>query len=131
MAAPPEENHTGMQRLVNAFHYSVNGFRACFKTEEAFRQETYLSVLFIPLGLWIGQGIVEKCLLVGVVFIVLIVELLNTAVERAIDRISYDRHDLSKESKDMGSAAVLSSLLLAGLVWVLIGLPRIYEYVLG
>lgn len=131
MVAPPEANHTGLKRLVNAFHYSMNGFKACFKTEEAFRQETYLALVFIPLGLWVGTTMVEKCLLTGVVFIVLIVELLNTAVERAIDRISFERHTLSKESKDMGSAAVLASLFLAGMVWLFIGIPRIMDVFAG
>lgn len=127
MVAPSENSHKGLKRLVNAFHYSVHGFTACFRTEEAFRQETFLALIFGPLGIWLGQGMVEKSLLVGVVFIVLIVELLNTAVERAIDRISFEKHDLSKDAKDMGSAAVLLSLLFAGFVWLGIGVPRMYE----
>lgn len=120
---------SGFKRLINAAKYSYHGFKVCFTTEEAFRQETYLALIFLPLGLWIGEGLAEKSLLGGVIFIVLIVELLNTAVERAIDRISFERHELSKESKDMGSTAVLASLLLAALIWCLIGVPRLYQMI--
>lgn len=115
MAAPP--NNTGLRRIVNAFWFSMHGFKACFKTEEAFRQEVYLSIIMIPLAFWVGETITEQILLIGSVFLVLTVELLNTAVERAIDRISFEKHELSKESKDMGSAAVFLMLILAGFVW--------------
>lgn len=117
---PKPLNNTGLKRLINAFGFSINGIRATMRTEEAFRQEIYLSIVFIPLGLWLGDTAIEKILLVGTIFIVFIVELLNTAIERAIDRISYDHHELSKESKDMGSAAVLFSLALMALTWILI-----------
>ncbi len=116
MAAPPDNK--GLKRIYNAFFFSMHGFRACFRTEEAFRQETYLALVMIPLGIWIGDGAVERILLVGSVILVMTVELLNTAVERAIDRISFDKHDLSKESKDMGSAAVFLMLVLTGFVWM-------------
>lgn len=109
-----------MKRIIKAFGYSINGFKACFRTEEAFRQEIILVIFLFPLGLWLGDGGVEKSLLVGSLVIVLIVEMLNTAVERAIDRISLDHHPLSGEAKDMGSAAVLLSLILVGIVWALI-----------
>lgn len=114
------KNNRGLKRLYNSFTYSMNGFRACLKTEEAFRQEVWLAIFFIPFGLWLGDTLGEKLLLTGVVFLVLIVELLNTAIERAIDRISFEKHDLSKEAKDMGSAAVLVSVLFAGLTWALL-----------
>lgn len=118
MAAPPD--NTGLKRLYNSLIFSINGLRACYKTEQAFRQEVWLSCFFIPTGLWIGDGMPEKLLLVGAVLLVLIVELLNTAVERAIDRISFEKHNLSKEAKDMGSAAVLITLILAGTIWLLV-----------
>lgn len=115
----PKKN-LGFMRLVNAFKFSMGGLKATFRTEEAFRQEVFLSLVFIPLGFYLGDGAVEKTILVGSVLLVLIVELLNSAVERAIDRISFDRHELSKEAKDMGSAAVLLTLILAGVAWGLI-----------
>ena len=116
----PQKNNKGLRRIINAFFFSLNGYKACFKTEEAFRQEVFFALILIPLGLWLGQGSVEKILLVGSVVFVLIVEILNTAIERAIDRISFEKHDLSKEAKDMGSAAVLLSLILFGFVWGII-----------
>lgn len=117
---PKPLNNTGLKRLFNAFFFSMDGIKATMRTEEAFRQEIYLSIIFIPLGLWLGDTAVEKILLVGSILLVFIVELLNTAVERAIDRISFEHHELSKESKDMGSAAVLFSLILMILTWSLI-----------
>lgn len=117
------ENNKGIRRLINAFFFSLHGFKACFKTEEAFQQEAILAIIMIPLGFILGSTPVEKILLIGSVFIVLIVELLNTAIERAIDRISFEKHELSKEAKDMGSAAVLLSLIFAALCWGLILIP--------
>ena len=116
MTAP--RNHKGFRRLYNALIYSFHGVAACFRTEEAFRQELVLSVVLVPLGFWLGSTMTEKLLLAGSILFVLIVELLNTAIERAIDRISFEKHELSKESKDMGSAAVLFSLALCGMTWV-------------
>ncbi len=110
----------GFKRLFRALIYSLHGIAACFKTEEAFRQELILSAILVPLGLWIGNGAPEKLLLAGSVLLVLIIELLNSAIERAIDRISFDRHELSKEAKDMGSAALLVSLILCGMIWITI-----------
>ncbi len=118
MSAPP--HNKGLKRIVNAFFFSMQGFSACFRTEEAFRQEVYLAIIMVPLGLWLGGDPTEKIILAGSVILVLIVELLNTAVERAIDRISFEKHELSKEAKDMGSAAVLLSLVLCGITWALI-----------
>lgn len=129
--APDPSSHTGFKRLSNATLYSINGFKSCFKTEEAFRLEVYLALILIPFGLWIGEGRIEKALLVITVLLVLIVELLNTAVERAIDRISPEKHLLSKESKDMGSTAVFLSLFLAGITWALIALPRLFQMIFG
>ncbi len=125
MAVPAEEKNTGIRRILNAFKYSMHGFAACFKTEEAFQQEAVLALFMIPGGFWLGETPVEKILLVGTVMIVLMVELLNTGIERAIDRISFEKHELSKDAKDMGSAAVFLSLVMAGLCWVLIAGPKI------
>ena len=115
----PKKN-LGLKRLVNALFFSLHGFKVTFRTEEAFRQEVFASLLLIPLGLYLGQSVGEKTILAGSIILILIVELLNSAVERAIDRISFERHELSREAKDMGSAAVLLTIALAVMAWVLI-----------
>jgi diacylglycerol kinase (ATP) len=114
------QNLVGLPRLKAAFVNSLKGFRAAWVGEEAFRQEVYLLVAALPLGLWLGRGGVEKALLAGSVILVLIVELLNTGIEIVVDRIGFERHELSGRAKDVGSAAVLLSLFLAGLVWLLV-----------
>lgn len=114
------EKRKGLGRIARALIHSLNGFKACFRTEEAFRQEVALATFLLPIGLWLGENAMEKSLLAGSVFIVLIVEMLNTAVERAIDRISLEHHPLSGEAKDIGSSAVLLSLILMGAIWTLI-----------
>ena len=116
----------GIMRIVHAFFYSMHGLRACFRTEEAFRQEAFLAAVFFVLAWFVGETPVEIALLISVIALVLIVELLNTGIERAIDRISFERHELSKEAKDMGSAAVFISLLLFALVWLLIAWPKFF-----
>jgi len=118
------QNLKGFARIYAAFFNSLKGFKAAWLNEEAFRQEAVLFVVAAPLGLWLGQGGVEKALLVGSLLLVLIVELLNTGIEIVVDRISFERHELSGRAKDVGSAAVLSSLVLAGAVWALVLLPR-------
>lgn len=122
----PPENNTGLRRIINAFFFSLNGFHACFRTEEAFRQEIYLTALMVPAAFWIGDTNVEQIVLLGSVVIVLITEMLNTAVERAIDRISMDKHELSKEAKDMGSAAVFMALVFCAFTWLMIGIPKFF-----
>lgn len=124
MSAPPDNK--GLKRIVNAFFFSMHGFKASFKSEEAFRQEVYLSIVMIPAAFWVGETALEQVLLIGSVFLVLTVELLNTAIERAIDRISFEKHELSKDAKDMGSAAVFLMLVFTGFVWALIGLPKLF-----
>ena len=114
----PHKGRTGLDRVVRATGYSMEGLRAAYRHESAFRQEFWLAVVLMPLALWIGQSWVETALLMGSVLIVLIVELLNSAVESAIDRISFDTHDLSKRAKDIGSAAVFLALLLCAGVWL-------------
>ena len=103
--------------MVRATRHSWAGLRAAWLHESAFRQESVLFALLLPMGLWLGQTWLERTLLIGVAALVLIVELLNSAVESAIDRISLEHHELSKRAKDLGSAAVLVSLLLCGGVW--------------
>lgn len=109
-----------IRRLVGALAYSMKGLKACFIHEEAFRVEVALALVLIPLGMILGDDGVEKALLVGSVVIVLIVELLNSAVEAAIDRIGPERSELSGRAKDQGSAAVLVSMLLVATVWALL-----------
>jgi diacylglycerol kinase (ATP) len=107
----------GLSRVLHAFFYSLAGLRAGWR-EPAFRQEAILAILVLPAAWWLGQSWAEVVLLVSVVVAVLVVELLNTAVEAAIDRVGPEWHALSKRAKDMGSAAVLLSLLLCGGVWL-------------
>jgi diacylglycerol kinase (ATP) len=112
-----EPKRKGLSRVWHAFFYSLEGLRAGW-LEPAFRQEAILALLILPGAWWLGQSWVEVVLLIGVVVAVLVVELLNTAVESAIDRVGPEWHALSKRSKDIGSAAVLLSLLLCGGVWL-------------
>ncbi len=110
----------GLQRVINAARYSLDGFAAAWQNEDAFRQEVLLAAVMIPVALLLPVTAVEKILLIGVVLLVLIVELLNSAVEAAIDRDSYEINPLGKRAKDLGSAAVMLSLILAGGTWVAI-----------
>jgi diacylglycerol kinase (ATP) len=112
-------------RVVRAGSYSAQGLWAALRKESAFRQEVILFLLLAPLAGWLGQDAVERILLIGSLAIVLIVELLNSAVEATVDRIGKERHKLSGRAKDMGSAAVLLALLLAVFVWALLLVPRL------
>jgi len=105
---------------MNAFGYSLDGLKAAFKHEAAFRQEVALAVILIPLALYLEQGAVSRALMIGRVFLVLITELINSAIEAVVDRISLERHDLAKRAKDVGSAAVLVALVNLVSVWGLI-----------
>lgn len=111
-------------RVVRALSYSMNGLRAAYKRESAFRQELILAAVLLPLGLWLGRDPVERILLLGSVLGVLIVELLNSAVEATVDRGGKNWDKLAGRAKDMGSAAVLIALLLVGLTWGLIAWDR-------
>lgn len=113
----PQKSRTGLNRVLHAAGYSVAGLRAGWD-EAAFRQEAILAIVLLPLSFWLGRSWVETALLAGSVLIVMIVELLNTGIETAIDRIGPEWHALSKRAKDMGSAAVLLSLLLCGGIWI-------------
>jgi diacylglycerol kinase (ATP) len=112
----PQKGRTGFNRVWHATGYSMAGLRAGWE-EAAFRLEACLSFVLVPVAFWIGRTWVEVALLAGSVLLVMLVELLNTGIEAAIDRISLERHELSKRAKDMGSAAVFLSLLLAGGIW--------------
>ena len=106
-------------RLLRAIRYSYNGLRDAFLNEPAFRQEAALALILIPVAVWLGEDNVERALMIGALFVVLIVELLNSAVEAAIDRIGAEYSDLSRKAKDFGSAAVFLSLALVVVVWAL------------
>jgi len=116
------ENHTvhvkqtGLKRLVLAFGYSVQGFRSGW-SEPAFRQEAMAAFILLPLAWWLGTTWLERAVLAGTVVAVMVVELLNTAMESAVDRVGFELHPLSKKAKDLGSAAVLLSLCFGALVW--------------
>ena len=116
----------GLRRLVKASGYSISGLKAAWREEEAFRMECVLTLVMIPAGFWIGADAVQKSLLVGTCLLVLLTELLNAAVETIVDRIGPEHHELSGRAKDMGSAAVLISLILALVVWGLIVHERFF-----
>ena len=123
MSAPetlPREKPKGLTRILRAAGASWKGLLGAYREEAAFRQELALSVLVIPLGLWLGRTGVERALLVAPMLLVLIVELLNSAVEATVDRIGLERHVLAGLAKDIGSAAVLLSFVLLGVVWLLV-----------
>jgi diacylglycerol kinase (ATP) len=108
----------GLVRLRNAFGYSCEGLAAAWKNEAAFREETLLAAIAIPLALWLGQNGIERALLIASILLIPIVEILNSALEAIVDKASPEKHELAKRAKDMGSAAVLLALSLAAVVWV-------------
>ena len=114
------QNAKGFKRLINACFFSAAGFKATWTHEEAFRQEVILFVISTPIAIWLGQTTVEKLLLIGSVVLVMLVELLNSAVEAVVDRVGFEHHELSGRAKDIGSAAVMMSLAWAGVTWALI-----------
>jgi diacylglycerol kinase (ATP) len=120
MTASPQEpmkGRTGLDRIVHAAINSWSGLRLAYSGESAFRQEIWLAVVLVPAAFWVGRDLLEVALLAGSVVLVLVVELLNSAVEAVVDRVSFDWHELSKRAKDIGSAAVLLALLYCGAVW--------------
>ena len=121
----PFKGKTGLRRLINAFGYSLDGLRAAYLNEDAFRQEVRLALVLIPLALVLGHTSIERALMTACVLLVIVVELLNSAVEATVDRISLDHHLLAKRAKDIGSAAVLLSLLNLFVVWALILWPAL------
>ena len=116
----PFKGQTGLRRIWNAFSYSLSGLHAAYLNEDAFRQESLLAALLIPTALLMPLPGLAKALMIASVLLVLIVELLNSAIEAAIDRISLDRHRLSKRAKDIGSAAVLIALINVLTTWSLV-----------
>jgi diacylglycerol kinase (ATP) len=114
----------GLRRLRDATGYSAAGLLTAWRSEEAFRQEVVLAIVLVPLALWLGQTPMERVLLIGSWLIVMIVEILNTAIEATVDRISDEHHKLSGQAKDLGSAAVFLSLVLALLAWGTIAWQR-------
>ena len=115
-----KQKPVGLRRIWLAFFYSMSGLKSTWRGEAAFRQEVLLAVVLIPLAFFVGQNTIEYILLVACVVFVLIVELLNSAIEATVDRIGLEEHPLSKNAKDMGSAAVLASLILTLFVWSMI-----------
>lgn len=113
----PHKGRTGFDRVIRATGYSMAGLTAAYRGESAFRQEFWLAAVMLPLAFWLGRGWVEVALLAGSLMLVLIVELLNSGIEAAIDRVSYELHDLSKRAKDLASAAVFLSLVLCAGIW--------------
>ncbi len=111
---------TGLKRVVNAFFYSMAGFSAAFKNEDAFRQEVLLALVLIPVALFLPVTGVGKALMIGAVLLVLMVELLNSAIEATVDRVSIELHPLAKRAKDIGSAAVFVALANVAIVWTLV-----------
>jgi diacylglycerol kinase (ATP) len=116
----PFKGKTGLRRLLNALGYSLNGFRSAYRHEDAFRKEVLLAIIIIPLALLSSASGTGKALMLFSVLLVLVVELLNSAIEAAVDRISLDHHRLAERAKDIGSAAVCLSLMNVAVVWVLV-----------
>ena len=119
-AENPHKGRTGLTRIWNATAYSIAGLKAAFRHEDAFRQEVLLAAILIPVALLLPASGAGKALMVGSVVLVLVVELLNSALEAAVDRISLDEHALARRAKDIGSAAVMLALLNVPLVWLLV-----------
>ena len=113
----PFKGRTGFDRVVRATGYSLAGLKTAYRGESAFRQEAWLAAVLLPMSFWVGRTWVEVAMLAGSVTLVLIVELLNSGIEAAIDRVSFELHDLSKRAKDLASAAVFLSLMLCGAIW--------------
>ena len=120
------KSKSGVKRIFSAVLYSIDGLRAAWKLEHAFRQELFLVVPGVVCAFFLPVSVLEKIILIGVLVMVLIVELINSAIEAVVDRVSLDANPLSKNAKDFGSAAVLLSLLLAAISWLLIVLPLLY-----
>lgn len=116
----PHKGKTGLRRILNAFGYSLAGLRAAYKHEDAFRQELHLAIILIPLALLLPATHIGKALMIASVLLVLIIELINSAIEATVDRISLENHDLAKRAKDIGSAAVFVSLLNVLITWALV-----------
>jgi diacylglycerol kinase (ATP) len=122
---------SGITRLINATRYSMQGFKAAFQNEDAFREEVLLAVVLIPAALLLPVGAVEKVLLIGSVLMLMLTEILNTAVEAVVDRIGPELHPLSGRAKDLGSAAVFIATVLLIITWAFLALPAIWTLIAG
>jgi len=122
----PLNNGTGIARAWKAFNCSIKGVTAAFKHESAFRQELALACIFLPLGVWIGEDLTQKLLLCVLVFIVLIVELLNSGIEAVVDRVGLEHNELSGRAKDLASAAVMFSLCLTGACYAIVAYNKFF-----
>ena len=118
----------GLGHLLRAAGYSLAGLRSALRHETAFRQESVLVLVLAPVGLWLGEGAVEHALLLASLLLVLVTELLNSAIEAAVDRAGDAYHPLAGRAKDLGSAAVFMALLLAAVVWGLLALPSLIDH---
>lgn len=114
----PHEQRVGLHCLVHALGYSLAGLQAAYQHEKAFRLEVWLSVVMLPAAFWLGRNWVETALLAGSVMSVMAAELVNSAIEAVVDRVSLERHELSKRAKDMGSACVLLMVLVTAGIWL-------------
>jgi diacylglycerol kinase (ATP) len=112
------KGRTGIDRILRATGHSASGLRLAYAGESAFRQEVWLAIVLLPLSFWLGDDWAQVALLAGSVLLVMIVELLNSGIEAVVDRVSYEWHELSKRAKDLGSAAVMLSLLLCAGIWI-------------
>lgn len=117
--ANPHKSKAGLQRIWNTLRWSLAGLAATYQSEVAFRQEVWLAAVLIPLALFLPASHIGKALMISSILLVLMIELLNSGIEAIVDRVSLERHDLSKRAKDCGSAAVLVSLVNVGVVWLL------------
>jgi diacylglycerol kinase (ATP) len=122
-----DKDNRGIRRIINAFRYSFAGYKAAWTNEEAFRQECIVAIFVIPIGLWLGRTMTQRALLIGVYLIIPLIELLNASIEAIVDRMGPERHLLSGRAKDLGSAAVLLSICMAIIVWVLIAYERFFS----
>jgi diacylglycerol kinase (ATP) len=116
----PFKGKTGIKRLINAFGYSLSGFKVAFAKEDAFRQEVFLSIILVTVAVYVSNSSIELVLLIGSTLLVPIIELLNSAIEATVDRVSLDKHPLAKRAKDIGSAAVFLSLVNLAATWLII-----------
>lgn len=117
---PTKQNGMGLQRIRKAYSYSMQGLKAAFHHEAAFSEELLLIAIMLPLGMWVSDNNIERTLLIGSLFLILIVELLNSAIEAVVDRIGSEQHELAGRAKDLGSAAVFLTLVNAFIIWLLI-----------
>jgi len=117
----------GLRRLIKAFWYSLAGFQVAWKNEESFRQEVILTILVIPLGLWLGTTWTQKALLISVYLIIPLIELINSAIETLVDRMGSEHHRLSGRAKDLGSAAVFLSICITIIAWGIIAYGRFFS----